>query len=124
MPGVVSYAKGGVRQRSRESRPARAGEEGEESRDPRLQTSVRCAPPRKEGTVPTGVSGLLTGGRPTLSLVPGVGEPVLKSLLPPREEEEGFSPSSFTGAASSLLGMASGFNLDRRPGLSGDRKHR
>ncbi|CAI9157228.1 unnamed protein product [Rangifer tarandus platyrhynchus] len=50
MPGVVSYAKGGVRQRSRESRPARAGEEGEESRDPRLQTSVRCAPPRKEGT--------------------------------------------------------------------------
>lgn len=74
--------------------------------------------------VPTGVSGLLTGGRLTLSLIPGVGEPVLKSLLPPREEEEGFSLSSFTGAASSLLGTASGFNLDKRPGLSGDRKHR
>ena len=68
---------------------------------------------------------MLTGGRLTLSLVPGVGEPVLlKSLLPPREEEEGFSLSSFTGAASSLLGTASGFNLDKRPGLSGDRKHR
>ena len=50
MPGVVSYAKGGVRQRSRESRPACAGEEGEGSPDPRLLTSVRCAPARKEGT--------------------------------------------------------------------------
>ena len=70
------------------------------------------------------VSGLLRGGQPTLSLFPGMGESILlKSLLLPREEEEGFSLSSFTGAASSLLGMASGFNLEKRPGLSGDRKH-
>ena len=70
------------------------------------------------------VSGLLRGGRPTLSLFPGVGEPILlKSLLLPREEEEGFSLSSFTGAASSLMGTDSGFNRDKRPGLSGDRKH-
>lgn len=48
------------------------------------------------------VSDLLRGGQPTLSLFPAVAEPILlKPLRAPREKEEGFSVSSFTGATSS-----------------------